>query len=235
MSTTNEGNDNNGIEGQGGVPYATYNDKVGLAQVIGIVAPRDIAVYADGKAMHTGTKEVLARCGGNFGAMKDLTLPGGTAAGVWSYARPTDPEKQPEFYSREMTEVPLNGYGVQGGIVLSGDWKIPTMTVIIELVAAIRLWNETHATEYIVCFEPDASRMGKDFKEKSVIGSSMPVELIGLALRNLAQSSYGSLKVCRISRGPVPASCGRGARDDLAVAGARFSDCLHGLGHRVRA
>ena len=131
MSTTNEGNNINGIEGQGGVPYATYNDKVGLAQVIGIMAPRDIATYADGRAMHTGTKEVLARCGGDFGAMKDLTLPGGAAAGVWSYARPTDPEKQPEFYSSEMTEVPLNRYGMQGGIVMSGDWKIPTMTVII--------------------------------------------------------------------------------------------------------
>ena len=204
MSAMTDDNSNNEGQAEGGIPYAIYSGNVGMTQVVAMAVPQSIAVYADSKALLTCTKDVLARCGGDFGGMKDLTLSGGNTAGVWSYARPTDPDRWPAFYSTEMAEVALNGLGMQGGIILSGKWSIPTMGVLAELVAATRLWNGDNATEYVVSFEPDASRLGKDYKDKAVIGSSMPVEFFGFAMRKLALSPYGPLKFSRVSEDQCP-------------------------------
>ena len=205
MDVMNEGNTNNEIAGQvAGIPYATIDSNSFMEQVIILHKPESIATYADHKAMQTCTKEALSRCGSNFGALKDISLSTGEAAGAWSVARTSDPTQRPAGYSQEMTEVPLNAHGMQGGILLEKGFKLPFMQVLTEVVAATRLWNTENGTEYEVMVEPDARRFGTDFKDTTIIGSSMPVELFALAMRKLALSEYGALKFTRISEDQCP-------------------------------
>ena len=204
METVNEGNIDNEVAGQvDGIPYAIMEANSFMQLVMVLAKPADIKIYADHEAMRAATKEAMSRGGQNFGAIKDIDM-AGEAAGAWTVARSSDPAQWHAGYTDEVTEIVLNAHGMEGGIILEKGWRLSMMPVISELVAAHRLWNTENGTAFEVRVEPDARRFGNEFKDTAIIGSSMPVELFGFAMRKLAASGYGTLKFARVSEDQCP-------------------------------
>ena len=113
-----------GGEGEAGVPYANYDVTVKMRSVGLIINEEEIADYAQSARVMQRTKRMLeADYHAVLGGGKELRLPNGTAAGIWTLARPDNEDAMPAGFDNDFTQISLDLVGAKSGAKLEGDWE----------------------------------------------------------------------------------------------------------------
>ena len=171
-----------GGEGEAGVPYAQYDVTVKMKSVGLITNEEEIADYAQGARVMQRTKRLLeANYRTDLGGGKELRLPNGTAAGIWTLARPDSEDAMPTGFGSDFTQISLDLVGAKLGAKLEGDWgsRVNCGKLIVEMAAAHAAFNRASGASYEVIFEPDASRFGsKELRGVSIIASTAPTHVV---------------------------------------------------------
>ena len=126
------------VEGQAGVPYSTYDVEVRMKCVGLVTNEMDVSGYAQSARVMECVKHLLSmHYEQALGRGKELRLPNGTAAGIWSVARPEDEAAMPVAFNNDFMQISLDLVGARSGVRLEGDWekRVNCGKLIVEMVA----------------------------------------------------------------------------------------------------
>ena len=191
-----------GGEGEAGVPYANYDVTVKMRSVGLIINEEEIADYAQSARVMQRTKRMLeADYHAVLGGGKELRLPNGTAAGIWTLARPDNEDAMPAGFDNDFTQISLDLVGAKSGAKLEGDWekRVNCGKLLVEMTAAHAAFNRASGTSYEVIFEPDAARFGsKELRGVSIVASTAPTHVVARMLRLLKEMELDMPKFYRV-------------------------------------